>query len=127
MDLTLPQLRAALEKATEAYGAAISRDLAKAIDRLQHRLGWLDRCMHAGHGHRHAQSRALGKNSKSQAGPLSLFNWLIGVRSQLNSKAWVTRLFSFWRHQDITVILPAASRALCRAFGPLASATAIRR
>ena len=75
MDLTLPQLRAALEKATEAYGAAISRDLAKAIDRLQHRLGWLDRCMHAGHGHRHAQSRALGKNSKSQAGPLSLFNW----------------------------------------------------
>ena len=47
MSLTLPQLRAALEKATEAYGAAISGDLAKAIDRLQHRLGWLDRCMQA--------------------------------------------------------------------------------
>lgn len=46
MDLTLPQLRAAFEKASEAYGASISRDLAKAIDRLQYRLGWLDRCMH---------------------------------------------------------------------------------
>ncbi len=45
MNLTLPQLRAALEKATEAYGAAITRDLVKAIDRLQDRLGWLDRCM----------------------------------------------------------------------------------
>jgi len=45
MDLTMPQLRAALEKATEAYGAAITRDLAKAIDRLQVRTGWLDRCM----------------------------------------------------------------------------------
>lgn len=45
MNLTLPQLRAALEKATEAYGAAITKDLAKAIDRLQNRQGWLERCM----------------------------------------------------------------------------------
>jgi hypothetical protein len=45
MNLTLPQLRMALEKATEAYGAAISRDLAKAIDRLQDRQGRLERCM----------------------------------------------------------------------------------
>lgn len=45
MNLTLPQLRSALEKATEAYGTAISKDLAKAIDRLQNRPGWLERCM----------------------------------------------------------------------------------
>lgn len=45
MNLTLPQLRTALEKATEAYGAAITKDLAKAIDRLQNRQGWLERCM----------------------------------------------------------------------------------
>lgn len=45
MNLTLLQLRAALEKATEAYGAAITKDLAKAIDRLQNRQGWLERCM----------------------------------------------------------------------------------
>jgi hypothetical protein len=45
MNLTLPQLRSALEKATEAYGTAISKDLAKAIDRLQNRQGWLERCM----------------------------------------------------------------------------------
>ena len=32
MDLTVPQLHAALEKAIEAYGAAITRDLSKAID-----------------------------------------------------------------------------------------------
>jgi hypothetical protein len=47
MNLTLPQLREALEKATEAYGAAITKDLAKAIDRLQNRQGWLERCMQA--------------------------------------------------------------------------------
>ena len=45
MDLTVPQLHAALEKAIEAYGAAITRDLSKAIDRLQERQGWLERCM----------------------------------------------------------------------------------
>jgi Nucleotidyl transferase AbiEii toxin, Type IV TA system len=47
MDLKLPQLRQALEKATEAYGTTISKDLAKAIDRMQNRQGWLDRCMQA--------------------------------------------------------------------------------
>ena len=45
MNLPLPQLRAALEKASEAYGAAITKDLTKAIDRLQNRPGWLERCM----------------------------------------------------------------------------------
>jgi hypothetical protein len=47
MNLELPQLRQALEKATEAYGTSISRDLAKAIDRMQNRQGWIDRCMQA--------------------------------------------------------------------------------
>ena len=45
MNLNLPQLRQALEKATEAYGAAIARDLGKAIDKMQNRQGWLERCM----------------------------------------------------------------------------------
>lgn len=45
MDLALPLLHAALSKATEAYGMAISRDLAKAIDRIEQRNGWLERCM----------------------------------------------------------------------------------
>jgi hypothetical protein len=45
MDLSLAQLRAAVEKASQAYGMAVTRDLAKAIDRLQHRTGWLERCM----------------------------------------------------------------------------------
>lgn len=45
MALPLSMLRAAIAKATEAYGAAISRDLAKAIDRLEQRTGWLERCM----------------------------------------------------------------------------------
>jgi len=45
MALHLSMLRAAIAKATEAYGAAISRDLAKAIDRLEQRTGWLERCM----------------------------------------------------------------------------------
>jgi hypothetical protein len=47
MNLKLPQLREALEKATEAYGASIAKDLAKAIDRIQNRQGWLERCMQA--------------------------------------------------------------------------------
>lgn len=45
MNLKLPQLREALKKATEAYGTSISRDLGKAIDRMQNRQDWLDRCM----------------------------------------------------------------------------------
>jgi hypothetical protein len=47
MNLKLPQLREALEKASEAYGTAIAKDLAKAIDRIQNRQGWLERCMQA--------------------------------------------------------------------------------
>jgi hypothetical protein len=47
MNLKLPQLREALEKATQAYGTTIARDLGKAIDRMQNRQGWLDRCMQA--------------------------------------------------------------------------------
>ena len=47
MDLQLPALRAALAKATEAYGPSVARDLGKAIDRLQNRPGWLERCMQA--------------------------------------------------------------------------------
>lgn len=45
MDLPLPSLRSALLKAEQAYGATVIRDLAKALDRLQQREGWLDRCM----------------------------------------------------------------------------------
>lgn len=47
MSLRLPTLRAAMAKAELAYGASIPRDLAKAIDRLQTREGWLERCMAA--------------------------------------------------------------------------------
>lgn len=47
MDLRLPLLQAALAKAELAYGASVARDLAKAIDRLQERAGWLERCMQA--------------------------------------------------------------------------------
>jgi len=47
MNLRLPLLQAALAKAELAYGAAVVRDLAKAIDRLQERAGWLERCMQA--------------------------------------------------------------------------------
>lgn len=45
MDLRLPLLRASLAKATQAYGPAVARDLGKAIDRMQERHGWLERCM----------------------------------------------------------------------------------
>lgn len=47
MALPLPALRAALAKAEQAYGPAVARDLGKAIDRLQNRVGWLERCMQA--------------------------------------------------------------------------------
>ncbi|MBW0171521.1 MAG: nucleotidyl transferase AbiEii/AbiGii toxin family protein [Hydrogenophaga sp.] len=47
MALPLPQLRQAMAKAAEAYGPAVARDLAKAIDRMQERAGWLERCMQA--------------------------------------------------------------------------------
>lgn len=38
-------LRAAVAKAEQAYGESVVRDLAKAIDKLQSRAGWLERCM----------------------------------------------------------------------------------
>lgn len=47
LNLKLPQLQEALAKATEAYGSSVGRDLGKAIDRMQNRQGWLDRCMKA--------------------------------------------------------------------------------
>lgn len=47
MGLPLPTLRAALVKAQQAYGASVAQDLGKAIDRLQNREGWLERCMKA--------------------------------------------------------------------------------
>lgn len=45
MSLPLPTLRAALVKAQQAYGPSVARDLGKAVDRLQSRPGWLERCM----------------------------------------------------------------------------------
>jgi Nucleotidyl transferase AbiEii toxin, Type IV TA system len=45
MALPLAQLRKALAKAEQAYGAAVARDLGKAIDRMRERAGWLERCM----------------------------------------------------------------------------------
>ncbi|HRK39327.1 MAG TPA: nucleotidyl transferase AbiEii/AbiGii toxin family protein [Burkholderiaceae bacterium] len=47
MNLRLPLLQVALAKAELAYGDSVARDLAKAIDRLQGRAGWLERCMQA--------------------------------------------------------------------------------
>lgn len=44
---TLPMLRQAVSKAEQAYGQSICRDLEKAIDKLQTRIGWLERCMQA--------------------------------------------------------------------------------
>lgn len=41
----LPLLRKALLKAQGAYGEAIARDLERAIERLQNRPDWLERCM----------------------------------------------------------------------------------
>lgn len=40
-------LVSAVNKAQEAYGNAILQDLAKAIDRVENRNGWLERCMDA--------------------------------------------------------------------------------
>ena len=42
---SLPLLRQALLKAQGAYGEAIARDLEHAIERLQNRPDWLERCM----------------------------------------------------------------------------------
>lgn len=40
-------LRQAVAKAEQAYGKSILEDLAKAINRVQTRHGWLERCMQA--------------------------------------------------------------------------------
>jgi hypothetical protein len=40
-------LKNAIAKAEQAYGAAIQRDLIKAVDHLQNKTGWLERCMTA--------------------------------------------------------------------------------
>jgi hypothetical protein len=45
MNPSLTLLRSAVAKAETAYGQAIRKDLGKAIDRLQDRHGWLERCM----------------------------------------------------------------------------------
>jgi hypothetical protein len=45
MSPSLPLLRKALLKAQGAYGDAIARDLERAIERLQNRPDWLERCM----------------------------------------------------------------------------------
>jgi hypothetical protein len=42
---SLPLLRQALLKAQGAYGEAVARELERAIDRLQNRPDWLERCM----------------------------------------------------------------------------------
>lgn len=47
MNPTLALLRSAVAKAETAYGQAIRRDLDKAVQRLQERHGWLERCMQA--------------------------------------------------------------------------------
>jgi len=47
MDMPLTLLREVMHKAEQAYGAAVARDLAKAMERLQNRQGWLERCMQA--------------------------------------------------------------------------------
>jgi hypothetical protein len=43
----LPLLRQAIVKTEVAYGEAIRVDLGKAIHQIQHRQGWLERCMQA--------------------------------------------------------------------------------
>ena len=43
----LKMLRQAVAKAEGAYGQAVCNDLVKAIDRLQERQGWIERCMEA--------------------------------------------------------------------------------
>jgi len=40
-------MECAVSKAQAAYGNAILQDLAKAIDRVENRSGWLERCMKA--------------------------------------------------------------------------------
>ncbi|SDD75203.1 Nucleotidyl transferase AbiEii toxin, Type IV TA system [Variovorax sp. CF079] len=45
MKPSLALLRDAVAKAEGAYGAAVRRDLQRAIERMRERTGWLERCM----------------------------------------------------------------------------------
>lgn len=45
MQPKLSLLRQAVAKAQQAYGDAVLRDLARAIERMKTRTGWLERCM----------------------------------------------------------------------------------
>lgn len=45
MNPSLSLLRSAIAKAETAYGSAIRQDMDKAINRMQNREGWLERCM----------------------------------------------------------------------------------
>lgn len=47
MQPRLPLLRRAVGKAQQAYGNAVLHDLARAIERMKTRDGWLERCMQA--------------------------------------------------------------------------------
>jgi hypothetical protein len=47
MQPALPLLRKAVAKAEGAYGQAILRDLGRAVERMEQRRGWLERCIHA--------------------------------------------------------------------------------
>jgi hypothetical protein len=47
MDVPLSTWHAALDKTVGAYGPSVLRDLVKAMDRMQDRVGWLERCMQA--------------------------------------------------------------------------------
>lgn len=45
LDVQPAILRDAIEKAEGAYGAAVRHDLKRAVDAMETREGWLDRCM----------------------------------------------------------------------------------
>ena len=47
MKPSLALLREAMAKAEGAYGPAVPRDLARAIERMRERNGWLERCLRA--------------------------------------------------------------------------------
>lgn len=52
LDLAMMQpskvlLATAIDKAAEAYGHSVARDLSRALQRIQERPNWLDRCMEA--------------------------------------------------------------------------------
>lgn len=47
MQPRLPLLRKAVTKTEAAYGNTITRDLGKAIEKMQQRHGWLEKCMQA--------------------------------------------------------------------------------